>query len=64
MEDNSRLSIEYEWNLNIFRTYFIQYSHAKYLQAAFHENWLETNGTSCRIVSPTLKLVVANNALP
>lgn len=45
-------------------TYLIQYSHAKYLQAAFHENWLDTKGSSCRIVSPFLKFTVENSARP
>lgn len=44
--------------------YFMQYSHAKYLQAAFHENWLETRGSSCSIVSPFLKLTLAKSARP
>lgn len=43
---------------------FMQYSHAKYLQAAFHENWLDTKGSSFKIVSPFLKLTVENNARP
>lgn len=46
------------------QTYFIQYSHAKYLHETFQENWLDTSGTSCRIVSPSLKSRVANKARP
>lgn len=42
----------------------MQYSHARYLQAAFHENWLDTKGSSCKIVSPFLKFTVENNARP
>lgn len=56
------ISIRHSCNLKF--TYFIQYSQAKYLHDLFHENWLDTNGTSVNIVSPFFKLVVANNARP
>ena len=43
---------------------FMQPPQAVYLYMAFHKNWLQTNGFSSKITSPSLKFLLAKSPFP